>query len=95
MFVSFLSFSCLVVVVVYLSSAHSCQDVIRLITPSQSTGHVHDFTSNQAAAAAVTIETEGAECHAKHLYFAGGKPQRAARTKARRLFGKMSRMWFF
>lgn len=81
---SFLSlFLCLVIVVVYPSSAHSRQDVIRLITPSKSTGHVHDFTSNQtaAAAAAVSMETEVAECHAKHLYFAGGKPQRAPRTQ--------------
>lgn len=48
-----------------LSSAHSWRDVIRLIMLSQSTGHVHDFMSNQAAV--VSMETEVAECHAKHL----------------------------
>lgn len=80
-------FSSLVIVVVYLSSAHSRQDVIGLIT-----GRVHDFTSNQtaAAAAAVSMETEVAECHAKRLYFTRGKPH----TKARRLFGKCHKCGF-
>lgn len=88
-----LFFWCLIIVIVYPSSAHSRQDVIRLITPSQSTGRVHDFASNQTAVA-VSMETEVAECHAKHFYLASGKPQRAPCTKARRLFGKCHKCGF-
>lgn len=93
MFASSRSFLCLIVVAVCPSRAHSPQDVIRLITPSQSAGHVHDFASNQAAA--VAMETEVAECHAKRLCFARGKTAEGRAHKGTSAFWKMSRMWFF